>query len=1016
MTQAFVHLIGFGAIVILCSPILGQTLTDINPSQSTLDPADPDGASGGRVNGLASVSGDNRVFYAASEWGGIYKSVDAGHGWARLDRHLPTVTWDVEVNRDRPNTVYATSFYDGRVNTLAGINVSTDGGNTWSHPATATPPANLCANARREEPSAFGISVDSDKPANVFIGTNCGLAISNDFGATWRYVDPTPTDAATNVWDVVVHHGGIVDICGDDGHLRSVDGGASWAPGSGLPSGVCSIAASPFEKEVLLAAVGANAWESDDGGANWRNLGTPDSRRQGRIMFVATNRRGGEALDLWYGDVSLFRARCGVGGPGLRCPMARTGAPASPPPAGWNGPFTRSAGAHDDAGDLVFDTKAQADACPVLFSSDGGVYFNTKTTSPDCHTPFFEQPDVTPHGLWPFAMDGAPKPGTVNEDLYFGNQDNGTFATTNAGAPAPAWTNRDCCDGFDDSADPGRILYTVCCFSPPPATRLFRRGPGMAGGGVLPAASHPPGSLPGFRAPDIIDQFGPDDYVIVSTSGVFITADGTASPIVWTQIGAATTPPGACSVQASVDSGGIPTFYVQAPNCDGRNPDRVFRFVGTNPAGAWAPVNPPSPGFGVFAVDARNPSRLFASNLTTTGPKMIRSDDGGTTWTNDADLDGLMTASGAFRYQNRRGATDFTGFNGYPQPTLVAFDPNDPMILAAGGADSGLFLSTGAGTNWKRVSDPIDSGNSGIPHLPRPRFAYFDHLSTGEINLFVGMQGRGVWRVGFRPPQYKFEYPAKIVCGVQKDPRETRLVRGFYATTINVHSGNEAPVTLFKKLALSFPPEEQRPGRILPVSEDGLKSDEALKVDCPDIRRRLFPNGFPNGYIEGFVVIRSTERLDVTAVYTTAALDPRGLAGSHSSIDVEQVRERQLGPKELPDLIPVDKALPGGPFCVLKDTDQGKALVVTIKNQGPGPAGPSTTEVDFLRGQASFAKASQPTGGLIEDQETEVEFILPPGWLTEGANSFKITADVLKAVTETDEGNNVANGVCNIIL
>jgi hypothetical protein len=1000
MTQALVRLIGMGAAIILCGPLFGQTLIDVNPNQSTLDPTDPDGASGGRVNGLASVPGDNRVFYAASEWGGIYRSVDAGRRWARLDRHLPTVTWDVEVNRERPNTVYATSFYDGRVNTLAGINVSTDGGNTWSHPATATPPANLCANARREEPSAFGIGVDSDKPANVFIGTNCGLAISNDFGATWRYVDPTPTDAATNVWDVVVHHGGIVDICGDDGHLRSVDGGASWAPGSGLPSGVCSIAASPFEKEVLLAAVGANAWESDNGGVSWTNLGTPDARRQGRVMFVATNRRGGEGFDLWYGDVSLFRARCGVGGAGLRCPMARTGAAASPPPAGWSGPFTRSAGAHDDAGDLVFDTKAQSDPCPALFSSDGGVYFNTKTTSPDCHTPLFEQPDVTPHGLWPFGMDGALKPGAVNEDLYFGNQDNGTFATTNAGAAAPAWTNRDCCDGFDDSADPNRVLYTVCCFSPP-ANRLFRRGPGMAGGGLLPAASHPPGALPGFRAPDIIDQFGPDDYVIVSTSGVFITNDGTASPIVWTQIGAPTTPAGACSVQAAVDGSGTPMFYVQAPNCDGRNPDRVFRFVGTNPAGAWTPVNPPSPGFGVFTVDARNPSRLFASNLTAMGPKMIRSDDGGTTWQDDVALDNLMTAAGAFRYQNRRGPTDFTGFGGYPQPTLVAFDPNDPMILAAGGADSGLFLSTGAGTNWKRVSDPIDSGNSGVPHLPRPRFAYFDHLSSGDVNLFVGMQGRGVWRVGFRPPQYRFEYPAKIVCGVQKGPKEMRLAMGFYATTINIHNGNETPVTLFKKLALSFPPEEQKPGKILPIAEDELKSDEALKVDCTDIRQRLFPNGFLNGYIEGIVVIRSTERLDVTAVYTTAALDRGGQAGAHSSIDVGEVREREIREsKDRPDLVPIPDA--NGDFCKLRDD----MLVVTVRSQGTAAAGTSTTEVAFRGGTVT-----QPTPALAPGASTDLLFQIPAGCFSPDC-SFRITVDSISVVMESNEANNVAEGSC----
>ena len=132
-------------------------------------------------------------------------------------------------------------------------------------------------------------------------------------------------------------------------------------------------------------------------------------------------------------------------------------------------------------------------ACPVLFSSDGGVYFNTKETSPDCHRPFWQQPNVTPHALWLWALAGSNQPGVLAEDLYFGNQDNGSFGTTNAGAPSPTWTNRDCCDGFDDSSNLSRVLYTICCFSPPPGNRLFLRNPGMAGGAEI--NTYPPGAL-----------------------------------------------------------------------------------------------------------------------------------------------------------------------------------------------------------------------------------------------------------------------------------------------------------------------------------------------------------------------------------------------------------------------------------------------------------------------------------------------------------------------------------------
>ena len=136
-----------------------------------------------------------------------------------------------------------------------------------------------------------------------------------------------------------------------------------------------------------------------------------------------------------------------------------------------------------------------------------------------------------------------------------------------------------------------------------------------------------------------------------------------------------------------------------------------------------------------------------------------------------------------------------------------------------------------------------------------------------------------------------FEYVAKLICGLQRDPRDMRLTLGSYATTINIHNPNEGEVGFFKKLAFTFPPEEQNPGEVIDIGEHVLRPDEALAVDCIDIQRQL--GQFPRPYIEGFVVIQSRESLDVSAVYTSAALDANRRPTAQSGIDVEQIRERE---------------------------------------------------------------------------------------------------------------------------
>ena len=109
--------------VIVADVLLGQVAPvhaaslawqDINPDT---DNGGRNAASGGRVNGLASASANNNLYFAASEFGGLFRTTNGGTNWTHLDGHLPTVMWDVAVDAANNNNVYATSFFDGRLTT-----------------------------------------------------------------------------------------------------------------------------------------------------------------------------------------------------------------------------------------------------------------------------------------------------------------------------------------------------------------------------------------------------------------------------------------------------------------------------------------------------------------------------------------------------------------------------------------------------------------------------------------------------------------------------------------------------------------------------------------------------------------------------------------------------------------------------------------------------------------------------------------------------------------------------------
>jgi hypothetical protein len=260
---------------------------------------------------------------------------------------------------------------------------------------------------------------------------------------------------------------------------------------------------------------------------------------------------------------------------------------------------------------------------------------------------------------------------------------------------------------------------------------------------------------------------------------------------------------------------------------------------------------------------------------------------------------------------------------------------------------------------------------------------------------------------GAAAPDLPFVYPAKVVCGLQKDPKSTKLVRGFYGSAINVFNPGDKPAHLRKELALTSPPEEEKPGKVFRIAEEDLGSGEALEVDCLDLAREVFGGDLPEPFIKGFVVIRSTNPLRVTGVYTSASIDRQGEIESVTGIDVVEIHaaKSKVTGSQCPDLTVTDisglsVSCPGGAgTCVTK-------FNYTVRNIGLGDAGPFTVR-SVADPAASVIVDQLFPSGLAAGAMKTVPVATPPG-----GNCFdpdcmiSVTADVNNQVNECNENNN----------
>src|SRR5205807_1782145 len=127
--------------------------------------------------------------------------------------------------------------------------------------------------------------------------------------------------------------------------------------------------------------------------------------------------------------------------------------------------------------------------------------------------------------------------------------------------------------------------------------------------------------------------------------------------------------------------------------------EELWKFVGTAPQDPWMQIkNDGFSGVTLWAVDPTNPDRLYAAWTDGKGleSKIYRSRDGGMHWDEDAQLTAMLAGNGPFVKNAKAGSGPGSAYrfgNTYPQPNLLAFDPNSNGCVLLRGAPMPVSFS-----------------------------------------------------------------------------------------------------------------------------------------------------------------------------------------------------------------------------------------------------------------------------------------------------------------------------------
>jgi photosystem II stability/assembly factor-like uncharacterized protein len=607
----------------------------------------------GRVASIAVDPGNPKHILLGSAGGGIWESKDSGANWLPCTDEMPSlaigaVAFDpVNVKR-----AYAGSgegnFY---ANLGAGVYGSTDGGTTWV----------VLAAAPFVGVGFYDLVVDPKTPSILYAAATNGFYKSTNKGSTWSL------KRAGRCWDISVHpNGGAVELLAafQDGLFASTNGGNTFAAVT-LPSkptaawtrlAVDRVTAAPDTAYAFGAAGGAaHLWRRS--GTTWSKITVPSTLNVNQAWYdwhvAATPNNKNQvyiaAIDMLRGDFSGSTWR-------------------------WTNITTQGANSiHPDQHCLTF---APDNPKTIYAGNDGGIYrsANSGATWTELNK-----------GLAITEIEYLASDPNTSKWLTAGTQDNGTIRFTGA----TKWDHIADGDGGDcgvDQQDPKTVYHSFYNVS---LERSNNKGDSWTWLAPPPAASlfYPPVEVTGLT-------------VGIGAVSLVVTRSG-GPP--WATVPLGLSANEVSSAMRAIDAN---TLLI------GTNVGRMLKMTWTG--AAWNKTTLTSPAakyISCIAIDPSNPQRFWAtsSQVTGSGGRVYRSDNGGTSWTNcTAGLPDIPINS-------------------------VAVDPaNFKRVWIA--ADVGVYQTLDLGASWAAMSN-------GLPNAMAVDLLFHKQ----DRRLICGTRNRGAW-------------------------------------------------------------------------------------------------------------------------------------------------------------------------------------------------------------------------------------------------------------------------------